>query len=334
MIGSGPLACGVSDGLFICSNPTLWSHGVMLGNFLGLTSSAVFAMVSIIARRGVLRASSTYFATLSIFTSPFFFFLVTLMTGDLLGMGQISLKAYLFWSLSGIVHLALGRTWAYRAYQLIGSNRSMVVLSLNPIVSLILAVIILKESLTWVMVPGILLLLLGPVLIAWREQTFTVRASSVKPQGKDVDRHTLYKGMFFGAGAALFWGSSAIFIKLGLSSGGSPLAGSFIAHVAASLAILPSSLLNKQTRMELLQKDSASLRLAILSGLTSCTAQTLRYLAFSYGSVIIVSLMQRTLPLWVLLFAFIFNREYESFSRWVLIGNALIVVGTLWLFFT
>jgi uncharacterized membrane protein len=156
----------------------------------------------------------------------------------------------------------------------------------------------------------------------------------VKSQGKDVDRHTLYKGMFFGAGAALFWGSSAIFIKLGLASGGSPLAGSFIAHVAAGLAILPSSLLNRQTRTELLQKDWASLRLAILSGLTSCTAQLLRYLAFSYGSVILVSLMHRTLPLWVLLFAFIFNRAYESFSRWVLIGNALIVAGTLWLLFT
>jgi drug/metabolite transporter (DMT)-like permease len=306
----------------------------MLGNLLGLASSAIFAMVSIIARRGVLRTTSTYFATLSIYTSPFFFFLVTLMTGDLLGMGEIPLKAYLFWSLSGIVHMALGRTWAYRAVQLIGSNRSIVVMSLNPIVSLILAVIILKESLTWAMVPAILLLLLGPTVVAWREQTLRVEPSAGKPSGKDVDRHTLYKGMFFGAGAALFWGSSAIFIKLGLASGGTPIAGSFIAHLAASLAILPSSLLNRQNRMELFQKDWASLRLATLSGLTSCTAQLLRYLAFSYGSVIVVSLMARTLPLWVLLFAFIFNREYESFSRWVLIGNVLIVVGTLWLFFT
>jgi drug/metabolite transporter (DMT)-like permease len=305
----------------------------MLGSLLGLASTAVFAMVSIIARRGVLRVTSNYFASLSIYTSPFFFFLVTFMTGDLLGMDQIPLKAYIFWSLSGIVHLALGRTWAYRAVQLIGSNRSIVVMSLNPIVSLILAVIILNEPLTWSMVPAILLLVLGPVLVAWREQTLRVEASAGKPSVKDVDRHTLYKGMFFGAGAALFWGSSAIFIKLGLASGGTPIAGSFIAHLAAALAIFPSSFLNRQNRAELFQKDFVSLRLAILSGLTSCMAQLLRYLAFSYGSVIVVSLMARTLPLWVLLFAFIFNRKYESFSRWVLIGNAFIVVGTIWLFF-
>ncbi len=306
----------------------------MLGNVLALASTAVFAMVSIIARRGVLRATSNYFASLSIYTSPFFFFLVTLATGDLAGLVDIPLKAYVFWSLSGVVHLALGRTWAYRAVQLIGSNRSTVVMSLNPIVTLILAVMILNERLTWFMVPAILLLILGPTLVAWREQTIRDAASAGKPSAKEVDRQTLYKGMFFGAGAALFWGSSAIFIKLGLASGGSPIAGSFIAHVAAALAILPSSFLNRRNRAELFRKDVVSLRLAVLSGLTSCTAQLLRYLAFSFGTVIVVSLMARTLPLWVLFFAFIFNREYESFSRWVLIGNALIVVGTVWLFFT
>lgn len=56
---------------------------------------------------------------------------------------------------------------------------------------------------------------------------------------------------------------------------------------------------------------------------------TLKDVSFSYGSVIVVSLMLRTLPLWVLLFAFIFNREYESFSRRVLFGNGLLMVGTI-----
>jgi len=37
----------------------------------------------------------------------------------------------------------------------------------------------------------------------------------------------------------------------------------------------------------------------------------------------------RTSPLGVLLLAFIFNRQYESFSRWVLLSNALLVVGTI-----
>ena len=69
--------------------------------------------------------------------------------------------------------------------------------------------------------------------------------------------------------------------------------------------------------------------MALWSGLTSNIAQLMRYLALEFGSAIIISLMLRTIPLWVLFFAFIFNREYESFSRFVLLGNAFIVVGTV-----
>ena len=69
--------------------------------------------------------------------------------------------------------------------------------------------------------------------------------------------------------------------------------------------------------------------MALFSGLTVNLGQFLRYIAFGFGSVIVVSMMLRTIPLWVLFFAFIFIRKYESFSRWVLIGNALIMVGAV-----
>jgi len=48
----------------------------------------------------------------------------------------------------------------------------------------------------------------------------------------------------------------------------------------------------------------------------------------------VVSLMLRTIPLWSLLFSFLFMREYESFSRWVLLGNALLVVGAILVVFS
>jgi uncharacterized membrane protein len=143
-----------------------------------------------------------------------------------------------------------------------------------------------------------------------------------------VDRHTLYLGMLYGAGAALFWGSSLIFIKLGLENGGSPIAGNMIAYLGASVFIIPS-LAKQKNREEMLTADRKSWQLAIYTGLSAMTAQLLRYLALEYGSVILITAIIRTTPLGVLLLSFIFNRQYESFSRWVLLSNALLIVGTI-----
>jgi drug/metabolite transporter (DMT)-like permease len=302
----------------------------VLGILLGLGSAVVFGANSIITRRGVLRVSSHYVATISIFTGFLFFILVTGVTGDLFGIARLPWKAYLFWALSGVIHFALGRTWAYRSLQLLGSNRSNIVTSLSPIATIALAMLLLKETVTSLQLLGILFTLSGPLLMLCKEQTVS-EGSPMKSgsHGKEVDARTLALGVLYGAGAALFWGSSAIFIKFGLEAGGTPVAGTLIAYVAASVVISPSFLFSQEKRRELYRGGRKPLPIAIFSGLTTSLAQLLRYVSYGYGSVIVVSLMLRTLPLWVLLFAFIFNREYESFSRWVLFGNGLLIVGTI-----
>lgn len=302
----------------------------MLGSILGLSSAAAFGANAIITRRGVLRTSSNFIATITIFTGPVFFFMAAWITGDLFKLGEFSWQVYGFFALSGISHFALGRTWAYRSIQLIGANRSNIVTGLNPIVTIVLAMTILKESMTLLMAIGMICTLTGPIFIVLKEQVIpNAHPLKAAVPGKDLDRSTLYRGVVYGIGSAIFWGSSAIFIKLGLDAGGSPINGSLIAYSAASMTILPSALYNKKHREEILHGDKISFKIALFSGLTTNVAQLLRFLALGFGSVIVVSLVQRTVPLWVVLFGFVFNREYESFSRWVLLGNGLLIAGTV-----
>jgi drug/metabolite transporter (DMT)-like permease len=261
--------------------------------------------------------------------------LVAGITGELLKLGQFSWQAYVFFALSGIIHFALGRNCGNRAVQLIGATRSGTVVGLNAIFSIVLAVIILNETVTLLMVLGILFALSGPLLIAAKEPAVTSNPrSAALPHITELDRRTLYKGMLYAIGAAIFWGSSAIFIKLGLESGGSALGGSFIAYSAASIVISPSILLDRELRKEMVTAEGRSLRLALLSGLTTNVAQMLRYLALGFSTVIVISIVGRTIPAWVLLFAFIFNRKLESFSHWVLLGNALLITGTALVIFS
>jgi len=302
----------------------------MLGALLGLISAAAFGGNSIITRRGMMRVSPNYFAVLTVFTGPVFFSLIAAVMGELSRLKAFSWQVYFFFAIAGIGHFALGRNWAYRSIQLIGATRANIVTSLSPIITTILAVTILRESISALRAIGILFALTGPLLILLKEEV-AAKAGQLKggQRGKELDRPTLYKGILCGAGTMVFWGSSAIFIKLGLEEGGSPIAGSLIAYVFASLAILPSVSLRKEQRREILHSDRASLGTALISGLTTNTAQLLRYVALANGSAIVVSLMLQTQTLWVLIFAFFFYRSHESFSRWVLMGSGFLIIGTL-----
>ncbi|RPJ04548.1 MAG: EamA family transporter, partial [Deltaproteobacteria bacterium] len=243
----------------------------MIGAILGLASAAIFSINSILVRRGMFRASANYFATLTVFTGPPFFLIIAALGGALRGAGQYSWQAILFWAISGLIHFGLGRSWAYKSIQLVGSNRSNIVTSLNPIVTVILAILVLEETIPSLMVFGILFSLSGPLLIVMKEQT--VSAGTQRPDGSEGEssRRTLYLGMMYGVGAAVFWGSSAIFIKLALNHGGSPLTGTLIAYLAASLFISPS-LFRERNRREILEADRRSFRMALLSGLSTNVA--------------------------------------------------------------
>ena len=300
----------------------------MLGALSALGFAAAISGGTIIARRGVLRISSRFITSISIFTGPPFFLLIVCIVGDIFRFGQFSWQSYLFFALSGIVHFALGRNFGTRTIQLIGSTRTQTIVGLSFIISIILALIVLKETVTVLVVFGILLALIGPLIIVLKEPTVASNAQlEVTYQGTKIDRRTLYMGYLYGVLAALCWGSSTILIKFGLEYGGSPLVGTFVAYLAASIVIIPSIFLSGGYRKEMLTADRKSLRLAVLSGLCGNIGQTLRYLALLFTSVIIVSIMSQTIYIWVLLFSFIFNRRVESFTRWVLLGNALLLIG-------
>jgi drug/metabolite transporter (DMT)-like permease len=307
---------------------------MMFGAILGLLSAAGFGVTNVITRRAMLRVSANYIATLTVFTGPIFFLAAAVLTGEIWKLLHFPWQAHAFLALSGIVHFAFGRSWGYRAMRLIGATRSNIVTSLNPIVTVLLAILILGETVSFTMLIGILCTLMSPLVLLKETVSSGGALSRAGEHGKGLDRRTLYKGIFYGIGAALFWGSSAILIKLGLENGGTPVAGTFIAYSSASLVIAPSSFLNREHREEILGGDKTSIKDALYSGLTSNIAQLLRYMALGFGSAIVVSLMLRTMPLWSLLLSFLFMREYESFSRWVLLGNALLVVGAILVVFS
>jgi drug/metabolite transporter, DME family len=300
----------------------------MLGGILGLAFAFIFGINRVIVRRGILNVSSNYIANVSIFTGPPLFLLIAAVTGDLWKIGQTPWEAFLYFALAGIVHFAFGRTWGYKSLELLGVTRSNVITSLDSIFTIILAMLIFQETITPIGAVGIFLSFCAPFIMALNDLG-PWRSTAPRPTSEAADKRKFYMGVLYGVGAAIFWGSSAIFIKYGLDSGGSPITGTLTAYVAATIVILPQLFLSKANRTELFTGDKRSLRLGILAGLTTCVAQLLRYIALDYGPIIVVSVTSRTIPIWVVVLSFIFIRKQESFTFWTILGNIVLLIGTI-----
>ena len=301
----------------------------MLGAIFSLAFAASMSVNSIVVRKGVMRVSVNYITTLSVLSGPIFFFLLALLAGEVFQIASFNWKVNLFFAIAGIIHFALGRTFGYRSTQLLGANRSTTIVGMYAVVSVILAIIVLGEKLTPFTITGAILSTMGPLIIVFKEgQSSRSAEAKINPNVNSLDKKTLYLGVLFGLGAAVLWGSSPIFIKLAMDNGGTAIAGNFISYSAASV-IVCFSLFNKKDRQEILRRDWPSLKIAIMSSLAANIAQLARYLALNYGSVIVVSIVSRTIPVWTIALSYIFNRKLESFSRWVFLGNGLLILGTI-----
>ena len=136
----------------------------MLGGFLALLSAASFAAESATVRRGVLTASVMQAMAITIPLGVPLFFLVALVFGSLGHVLTFSPTAIFWLSMAGIVHFVWGRYCNYRASKAVGANLVAPVQQLSLIVTLVLSIWILAESLTPLRIFGIALVIIGPAL--------------------------------------------------------------------------------------------------------------------------------------------------------------------------
>ena len=137
---------------------------------------------------------------------------------------QASGEHWLWLLLSGLVGLAIGDTFLFKTYQLIGARLGLLLLSLAPVFSILIAWIFMGEILTTLQVIGVILTLAG---ISW------VVITRPKNGVEAENPHHITRGIFFGIMAALCQGTGLVLSSRGMGSGFPPLAGTLIRMIAA-----------------------------------------------------------------------------------------------------
>ena len=277
-------------------------------------SAAFFAGVtSILAKIGIKHTDSNLATALRTVVVAVFAWLVVFAAGSQSSITGISAKSLVFLVLSG---LATGGSWLcyFRALKLGDVSKVVPVDKSSTVLTIVLSVIFLSESLTWVKAAAVILIGAGTYLMIERK--------SNKPE-----KFNGFSGswLFYAILSAVFASLTAILAKIGIADVEANLGTAIRTMVVLVMAWVIVFISGKHRDIKDIDKRS---RVFIaLSGIATGLSWLCFYRALQDGPVSVVVPIDKLSILITIMFSFFILRE--KLSKWSVAGLAMITVGTL-----
>jgi drug/metabolite transporter (DMT)-like permease len=283
---------------------------------LALIAIVSFATSNLCLARGAQTSPTAAAVRLSVFVGAPVFAVAVLVSGQ---FETVPLPAVGYFAAVGFLHYIVGRTLMWGAVKLLGASRALVFVALSPVVSLVLAVWFLGESLAVWAILGASLAICGPVIMG--------RLKSGKPDSS-TSTIDLRRGAIRAVFGSLAWGATPIFVKEGLNYDVPPLLGILIAYTTAAVIQFTISQVKKGS-LKIRAIPKSALKWFILGSIFTNTAQLLLFLAYDAGDVTTVVVLIQMTPLLVTGMTFVLNRDVERITVGVVIGGLLSVAGAM-----
>ena len=303
----------------------------MLGTILAFASAAFFGMNSVSMRRGVLTGTVLQGITVSLSLGLPFFLLISILIGTFDQLWKFSAQSYSLLAIAGVVHFAFGRYCNIRATKAIGGLLLRPLQQMSVVLSLILALIFLGETLTPIRFAGICLVLLGPIIMLRERETFT---NKMKNKNKEISRikftPNYTEGFFFGICSAFGFGASPVFVRAALGNlDFTAGVGGVVISYSAAICVILLLLLNPSKFRNVISISKTSVRWFSMSAILIGVSQMLRYTALTIAPVSVVAPIQQTTVVFQVIFSWFINRNHEAFGKWVLLGLFSSVLGAI-----
>lgn len=250
-----------------------------------------------------------------------------------------------FWlGLSGIVGLVIGDIFLFQAFVWIGPRLTMLMMSLAPILTVLVAWIFLGEQLEWLEIAGILVTLGG---VAWvvldgRRNTngappppVSAGISTTLPQAppQAISGQPYARGLLYGLGAAAGQALGLVLAKVGASGDFSPLSGTLVRMLTAAVVMWAFTLLQGQGGSTLRKRTHQRRALLFITGGSLAgpfLGVTLSLLAVQHAPVGIASTLMALPPVFLLPVSYLFF--HERFGWQAIAGTLTALAGVAILF--
>ena len=273
--------------------------------------SAFFAgITAILAKCGIRKTDSTVATAVRTIVVLAMSFLMVLLVGSLPTIGTISWQSWLFLILSG---LSTGASWLcyFRALQLGDVNKVVPIDKSSTILTMLLAMLFLGESITWLKVLCMAAIAVGTYLMIDRKQSISKKTSKA--------------WVIYAVLSAVFAAATSILGKVGIHDVESNLGTMLRTAVVLGIAWMMVFVTGK--RKMVFQTTKKELVFIGLSGLATGASWLCYYKALQMGPASVVVPIDKLSILVTIAFSYFVLREKLSWKS--LGGLALIVSGTL-----
>jgi len=291
-----------------------------LGELSALLTACLWSGSSLSFASATRRVGSFYVnVTRLILAAGYLVFLIGLARLDT----NLSLRQVINLGISGIIGLALGDTFLFKAYREIGARLTMLIMSLAPAIAAVLAFSILGEGISTVGVLGIVITIGGVCIVVLEEG----------PDGSQK-LHLTTVGIVCALLAAAGQAGGLVFAKVAFNES---VINGFVAtaiRILASLVILlPFALLTKRYShpYRVFSQDKTAFLLTILGSILGpFLGITFSLIAIEHTNVGIAATIMATAPILMLPLVRIIYKE--NLTRRAIVGAFIAVAGVAVLF--
>jgi len=227
-------------------------------------------------------------------------------------------KGVIYLITAGLLAPCLARVFMYTGIEKVGVSITSPIRSTFPFFAVILAILFLDERFTAFVGLAIISTVCGVVLLSSSPPDNVRAPTQLRWEKKDL---------LFPFAAALFYGVSDFFRKIGMITVTSPVGGATVVTTASLLffaMIFP--LIKKRRRMTMSSRNTLFFS---LGGISASLGQISLLSALKKGDLIIVSPLVSTTPLFILLLTYIFFKKSERITFRVVLGVISVVAGVV-----
>lgn len=284
------------------------------GIFYAIIAGLFWGTSPVLVKRGLVSSdvsSATLIQQAAIFVTLILF---SLWEGSVT-QAQVSAVAILVFIATGLVGAYLGRTLFVKSVDQLGASRAQLVNNTSPLVTVLLAALLLGERLTMTVLAGVLLIVSGIFFIPKAESQST-RAP--------VQRILTLTSIF----ATICYGLVPVMKKFATDSGGSPMLGALTMHATGLLLLVSfGSLLKIELKWQ--RVPTASFLCFVCAGVLQAIGSVFTLNALLYAPASVVAPIWNTQPIISFFLARIVLKGIEVVTFRDGIAAALVVIGVL-----